>query len=119
MQRLGVLGVAAMAILTAQPYSAEARETSRREAACAQTTAVSLEAAIGDVSWTCVGDRCVGTGPKRLDSMMKDCRRVAAAIGPLQTFERSGRRLTPRQVAACNRLAGEAGYVLAGGAGPR
>lgn len=51
-----------MAILTAQLYSAEVGGTLSR-AVRAQTTAASLEAAIGDVSWTCLGDRCVGTGP--------------------------------------------------------
>ncbi|MFC3079861.1 hypothetical protein ACFODL_17300 [Phenylobacterium terrae] len=113
MQRLGFLGAAALAAVIAAPH-AQAGETSRREAQRVEAVAASLETAVGEVAWTCVADRCVGVGPKRLDSMMKECRKVSAAVGPLASFERSGRKMSARDVSTCNRLAGTAGYNLAG-----
>ena len=38
---------------------------------------------------------------------MKECRKVAAAIGPLASYNSRGRGMTVRNVAACNRLADE------------
>jgi hypothetical protein len=69
---------------------------------------------VGDVAWTCTGERCAGVGPKRLDAMMKECRRVSEAVGPLASFQRGGRILTAREDATSNRLAGNSGYNLAG-----
>lgn len=114
MQRLGFLGAAALAAVIAAPHAAQAGETSRREAQRVEAVAASLETAVGEVAWTCVADRCVGVGPKRLDSMMRECRKVSAAVGPLASFERSGRKMSARDVSTCNRLAGTAGYNLAG-----
>ena len=71
MQRLGFLSVVAVAVTIAVPR-AEAGELSRREAQRVEAVAASLETAVGDVAWTCVGDRCVGRGPQRLDSIMKE-----------------------------------------------
>lgn len=113
MQRLGLLLAAALATAVAAPH-AQAGESSRREAQRVEAVAASLETAVDEVSWTCVGDRCVGTGPKRLDSMMRECRKVSAAVGPLASFERSGRKMSARDVATCNRLARTAGYNIAG-----
>ena len=81
-----------------------------------EAVAATLEAAVDNVAWSCSGAQCVGLGPKRLDSMMKECRKVSAAIGPLASFQRGGRELTSREVNTCNRLAGNAGYSLAGAA---
>lgn len=113
MQRFGFLGVAAMVVAVATPYGSDAGEVSRREALRLQAMADSLAAAVGEVAWSCTGERCVGAGPRRLESMMKACRRAAEAIGPLAAYQRGDRRLSPREVATCNRLAGVSDYHLA------
>ncbi len=39
-----------------------------------------------------------------LDSLMKECRKVSTALGPLASYNSRGRVMTERNVAACNRL---------------
>jgi hypothetical protein len=113
MQRLGLFTAALLATAIGAT-SAHAGETFRREAQRAQALAANLETAVGAVEWSCAAGRCVGLGPKTLDSLMKECRKVSVVVGPLTSYQRAGRALTPREMATCNRLAGNGGYSLAG-----
>lgn len=86
---------------SAQPYRAEAKLVT--------PTASSTTASIGDATWRCDGDTCVGLANRRgLDSLMKECRKVAAVVGPVSAYSSRGRVMTPGNVAVCNRLAAEA-----------
>jgi hypothetical protein len=115
MQRLGFVGAAALLAAAIGFTSASAGEPSRREAKRLEAVAASLQTAVGEVAWTCEGDTCTGVGPKsRVMSLMKECRKVSAAVGPLASYQRGGRALTPAEVNTCNRLAGNAGYAFAG-----
>jgi hypothetical protein len=116
MQRVEWIGAAAL-LAAAIGTGAAWAEPSRREAQRLDAVAASLQTAVGDVSWTCEGNTCTGVGPKsQVVSLMKECRKVSAAIGPLTSYQRGGRALSVREIATCNRLAGNAGYAFAGAA---
>src|SRR5690606_613919 len=80
------------------PYRAEAQRLDGSPAA--------LEKAVVGATWRCEAERCVGEGGERL-GMLDDCRRVAAAIGPLAAYSAGGLALKPHELAACNRMAGK------------
>ena len=65
----------------------------------APTTAV-----INKVQWTCEGDTCVGVAVRSpgLDSFMKQCRKVRAALGPLSAYSSRGVQMSAGNVANCN-----------------
>lgn len=98
---LGAGGIvpAASAASAAGPYHAEA------------TLATAVQAAadkeVDGVNWRCEGDKCVGKAERRasLDSYMKECRKVAAALGKLTRFYSRGREMDERDLNNCNRAA--------------
>lgn len=67
------------------------------------------ETEIAGVKWRCEGDRCEGKGDRRgsLDSYMKECRKVAAALGELSAYTSRGREMSKRDVQSCNKAAGK------------
>lgn len=67
------------------------------------------ELVVEGVTWRCEGDQCVGTSKNRssLNSFIKDCRKVAEAVGPLVSFSGRGRTASKGEIATCNRLAGK------------
>ncbi len=80
----------------------------------AQATLVTPVAApsetdVGGVTWRCEGDQCEGKGVRAsMDSYMKECRKVAEALGELSSYTSRGRTMSKRDVQNCNRLAGKA-----------
>ncbi len=99
------LGLGASAIVptagaaSSGPYQAEA------------TLATAVQSAtdkdVDGVTWRCEGDKCIGKAERRnsLDSYMKECRKVAAALGKLTRFYSRGREMSPRDLDNCNRAA--------------
>jgi hypothetical protein len=67
------------------------------------------ELVVEGVTWRCEADKCIGRAERRstLNSFIKDCRRVAEAVGPLTAFSGRGRTATKGEVVTCNRLAGK------------
>jgi hypothetical protein len=65
------------------------------------------EARISGVTWRCAGDGCIGAAHRytTLDSVQRECRQVAARLGPVTAYASRGVRLWRSQVAACNRAA--------------
>jgi hypothetical protein len=63
------------------------------------------EATINGVAWRCEGDQCSGYAVRRagVDGLVKECKRVAAVVGPIASYKSRGRELTAGQVRACNR----------------
>jgi hypothetical protein len=94
------------ALLVATPALAQNVTGTAKLAAPASTP---LTAVVEGVTWTCQGDTCTGTAERRggLDSLMKECRKVSAAVGPLAGYVSRGRAMSDRNVATCNRLAAE------------
>lgn len=68
------------------------------------------ETEISGVKWRCEGDQCEAKGDRRgsLDSYMKECRKVAEALGELSAYTSRGRTMSKRDVQNCNKLAGKA-----------
>lgn len=93
-------------LLLAGPALAEGFKASAKLASPASTP---IAANVEGVDWKCEGDACVGVGERGagLDSFMKECRKVSAAVGPLASYTSRGRSLSERNIAACNRLAAQ------------
>jgi hypothetical protein len=97
------LGMSAIVPTTATaaagPYQAEA------------TLATAVQSAtdkdVDGVTWHCEGDKCVGKAERRnsLDSYMKECRKVAGALGKLTRFYSRGREMSSQDLQSCNRAA--------------
>jgi len=78
-------------------------------ATLAAPVAAPAELVVDGVTWRCEGDKCVGTAENRtsLNSFIKDCRKVAEAVGPLLAYSGKGRTATKGEIGTCNRLAGK------------
>ena len=97
------LVAAAAALLIAAPASAAGYSANAK----LQTpVSAPTKTVVGDVEWSCEGDACKGVSERRagLDSLMKECRKVSRALGPLASYNSRGRVMTERNVAACNML---------------
>lgn len=75
----------------------------------AKPVAAPAELVVEGVTWRCEGDKCVGSAERRtsLNSFIKDCRKVAEAVGPLVAYTGKGRTATKGEISTCNRLAGK------------
>lgn len=102
----------AAAVAISSPTKAEAVRAQATLAAPAASPGV---VEIDGVQWRCEGAACAGAGERRagLDSLMKECRKVAAALGPLASYESRGREMSAGNLKACNRAAGPAGQLRA------
>jgi hypothetical protein len=78
------------------------------EATLAAAVASATDKDVDGVNWHCEGDKCVGKAERRasLDSYMKECRKVATALGKLTRFYSRGREMSQRDLDNCNRAAG-------------
>ena len=78
-------------------------------ATLANPVAGPAELVVEGVTWRCEADKCVGTAEQRssLNSFIKDCRKVAEAVGPLVAYTGKGRTATKSEISTCNRLAGK------------
>ncbi len=58
---------------------------------------------------------CVGVADKKagLDSLMKECRKVAAAIGPMTSYRTRGLQMSKGSLGVCNRAAAGVGTQAA------
>jgi hypothetical protein len=77
------------------------------EATLAKALAAPSEVQVDGVTWKCEADKCQGRAERRstLDSQIKECRKVAEALGELKEYSSRGRPMTKGSVDACNRLA--------------
>ena len=92
-----VVGTAAAA--APGPYQAEAT--------LATAVPSAADKDVDGVTWHCEGDKCVGKAERRssLDSYMKECRKVAGALGKLTRFYSRGREMSSQDLENCNRAA--------------
>ena len=67
------------------------------------------ETEVAGIKWRCDGDQCEGKGNRQgnMDSYMKECRKVAEALGELSSYSSRGRTMSKRDVENCNKLAGK------------
>ena len=64
-------------------------------------------ASVVGVAWRCEGDACTGQArrPSAEEGLVRECRKVVAAIGPVNSYRSGERELSPAKVRACNRSA--------------
>jgi hypothetical protein len=95
----GAVVPAAGIAASAGPYHAEATL-----ATAAQSPA---DKDVDGVTWHCEGEKCVGKAERHnsLDSYMKECRKVSAALGKLTRFYSRGIEMSARDLENCNRAA--------------
>ena len=80
------------------------------QAVLATPVSTPSEIEVAGVKWRCEGDQCEGKGDRRgsLDSYMKECRKVAEALGELSAYTSRGREMSKRDIQSCNKAAGKA-----------
>ena len=89
------------AAMAAPPAAFNGRATLATPAAPAQ------QAMVSGVSWTCQGADCSGVAERysSLDSRMKECKKVAAALGALSGYVSRGVEMTKGDLSVCNKAA--------------
>lgn len=99
------MGLGASAVVA--PAAAAAPGPYQAEATLATAVQSATDKDVDGVAWRCEADKCVGKADRRnsLDSYMKECRKVAAALGKLTRFYSRGREMDPRDLETCNRAA--------------
>lgn len=108
-KRLGAIAVAAFVSGLALSGAAHAQPPGLGEfngqATLAAAGQAPESATIAGVDWRCEGDQCFGRAARRsaVDGLVKECKRVAAVIGPVASYKSRGRELTSGQLRACNR----------------
>lgn len=106
MQSLKLAGLVAAALMISSSAMAAA-PVARAEARLVTPATGPVEKEVGGIRWTCADAKCVGVAVGRpgLDSVMKECRKVAAALGPLASYETRGRAFSAGNLGVCNKLA--------------
>ena len=106
MQTLKISALAAAFAMLASGASA-APGPFHGEATLAAPVSAPTEAVVSGVTWKCEGDRCVGSAERytSLDNSMRECKKVAAAIGPLASYAARGREVTGGSLRVCNTAA--------------
>lgn len=79
----------------------------RGEAKLVTPASAPREAVIAGVDWRCEGDACVGVAPRKanLDGLVRECRKVAAVVGPVASYKSGAYVADKGQLKACNRAA--------------
>src|SRR3712207_2346167 len=97
---------AAFALLASAPAFAEPAVSApyRAEATLATPVSAPSETVVAGVTWRCDGDRCAAAAERRttLDNPVRECRKVAAAVGPLAAYTTRGRELSEINLKVCN-----------------
>jgi hypothetical protein len=98
-----VLSAAILAIALLSANGARA-EGYRAQARLVTPVAVPTTTLVSNVEWKCDGDACLGVSKYApgLDSFMKQCRKVRAALGPLAAYSSRGIAMSDLDVANCN-----------------
>jgi hypothetical protein len=81
-----------------------AQEAFRGQAKLAQAVAAPTTTAVNGVTWICAGDVCTGEAARysSLDNPVRECKRVAAALGQLTAYAARGREVTGGSLKVCN-----------------
>ena len=75
------------------------------EATLVTGVAQPTDATIKGMTWHCENTKCVGAAWSGVDSFVKRCSTVSAALGPISGFRHGGRSADKSEIATCNRLA--------------
>jgi hypothetical protein len=110
MRMLAMASAVAICTLTMSNLVSAASPAYAAQATLVTPVSTPSETEIAGVKWRCEGDQCEGKGDRRgsLDSYMKECRKVAEALGELSGYSSRGRAMSKRDIENCNKLAGKA-----------
>lgn len=103
MQNFRMFAIAAAAVFVSGPALA-APVVFHGEATLAQAVSAPVDATVSGVAWHCAGDKCIGEADSysSLDRPVKECRKVAEAVGPLAAYASRGQVMTKGALTACN-----------------
>ena len=103
MQNFRMLAIAASAVFVSGAAFA-APTVFNGQATLAKAASAPVDATVSGVAWHCEADKCVGSAERysSLDNPVKECRKVAEAVGPLTAYASRGRALSKGSLAACN-----------------
>ena len=109
MRMLAMASAVAVCTLAMSSLVSAAAPSYTAQATLATPVKAATETEISGVTWRCEADQCEGKGDRRgsLDSYMKECRKVAEALGELSSYTSRGRTMSKRDVQNCNKLAGK------------
>ena len=107
MQNLPSIGaLAALAALAAFPCAARPGDfVGAARLVRPVTTPLTMQ--VGGVNWRCADQACLGAAKRfnTLDSLLRECRRFTAAVGPVSAYASRGERLSRLAIADCNAAA--------------
>lgn len=105
MQSFRMLGAIAVSAAFVSGAALAQPQPFKGEATVQNPATAPHEATISGVAWRCEGDQCLGEAARRpnLDGLVRECKKVAAVIGPVASYKSRGRELTAGQLRACNR----------------
>jgi hypothetical protein len=103
MQNFRMLAIATAAVFVSGAAFASPSVFSG-QATLAKAAGTPVDATVSGVAWHCEADKCVGSAERysSLDNPVKECRKVAEAVGPLTAYASRGRALSKGSLAACN-----------------
>jgi len=103
MQNFKMLAIAAAAVFVSGTAFASPAAF-RGEATLAKPASTPFDATVSGVAWHCEADKCVGQAERysSLDNPVKECRKVAEAVGQLASYASRGRVMTKGSLSACN-----------------
>lgn len=85
-----------------------------RASAVLEAAPASAVQVVDGVEWNCKGAYCTSAPRKAgLDSVVKECRKTAAVLGPVKSYSTRGRSLTKGDLKACNTAAEQAATEVA------
>ena len=104
MQSLRIIGAACAFALTAAGGAYAQQAAFHGEARLAAPVAAPVTANVNGVTWTCTGDSCTGEAARysSLDNPVRECKRVAAALGQLTAYQARGREVSGGSLKVCN-----------------
>jgi hypothetical protein len=109
MRMLAMASAVALCTLTMSNLVSASSPAYNAQATLVTPVSTPSETEIAGVKWRCEGDQCEGKGDRRgnMDSYMKECRKVAEALGELSGYSSRGRAMSKRDIQNCNKLAGK------------
>jgi len=109
MRMFALVGAVAIGTLAMSNLVSAAAPANVAQATLVTPVASPSETEIAGVKGRCEGDQCEGKGQRlTMDSYMKECRKVAEALGELSSYTSRGSTMSERDVKSCNKLAGKA-----------
>ncbi|HET6971167.1 MAG TPA: hypothetical protein VFH92_08580 [Phenylobacterium sp.] len=95
--------IAAGAVLAAGGAVAQT-DSFRGEAKLVAPAPAAVSQTIAGADWRCDGDACVGVAAHKanLDSLVRECKKVTAVLGPVASYRSNGREADAGQLRACN-----------------